>query len=434
MARSTMQRTRISRYTQGDWDVMVFRDEDYAVAVDKQWHVIAKSTDHASVIQSAIDNIGGIIIIKAGEYYLKHGIKIIERNYVRIVGEGVGRTFLIYEGSGNESIVYVEKSWNILLQDFNFKVSNYSIPNVNGIEIIASQEGEIRRVAGSCTGIGIRLANAPDRSVNIYIIDHVQIGRSDRVMVIDNDAGYGAELPALITIRDSSFAPPGGSGTKGVWIKAGSQIRIIRCDFDTGLEGDQLILGGAGQGVYRVRIDSCSFFGTHNATRRGIVINDDVESVYIINIQGAPPSYLIDYSNAKDDYVVTIISRDATSLSRLLTGNVIVMMGPNRNIKIISGSTGLDFWDLTNNRDIIELRWTGCIKIVQKGVNILVPSGATYIDISLPRTEPDTNYGILVTLSWNTTYWISNKTTTGFRIYFGTAPTSDSYLDWFLFR
>jgi len=55
MAQSTTQRTWISRYTQGDWDVMVFRDGDYAVAVDRQWHVIAKSTDHASVIQAAID-------------------------------------------------------------------------------------------------------------------------------------------------------------------------------------------------------------------------------------------------------------------------------------------------------------------------------------------------------------------------------------------
>jgi hypothetical protein len=70
----------------------------------------------------------------------------------------------------------------------------------------------------------------------------------------------------------------------------------------------------------------------------------------------------------------------------------------------------------------------------QKGINVSVPAGATFINITLPIAEPDTNYGVVVTPQWNTTVWVTNKTTTGFRINFGTAPTVASALDWFLFR
>jgi len=87
VAQSTTQRTWISAYTQGDWDVLVFKDGGYAVAVDKQWNVIAKSTDHASVIQTAIDSLSsGRILIKTGVYYLKSTLFV--KDDISIIGEG----------------------------------------------------------------------------------------------------------------------------------------------------------------------------------------------------------------------------------------------------------------------------------------------------------------------------------------------------------
>jgi hypothetical protein len=71
---------------------------------------------------------------------------------------------------------------------------------------------------------------------------------------------------------------------------------------------------------------------------------------------------------------------------------------------------------------------------LQKGVNIPIPTGSSYIDITLPVPEPDTNYGVIVTPQWNTTVWISNKTTTGFRVNFSIAPSQASYIDWLVFR
>jgi len=69
-----------------------------------------------------------------------------------------------------------------------------------------------------------------------------------------------------------------------------------------------------------------------------------------------------------------------------------------------------------------------------KGINVSVPSGSSSLDISLPVEEPDAEYGVVVTPHWDTTVWVTNKTTTGFTVNFGTAPSSDSSLDWLLFR
>jgi hypothetical protein len=53
-------------------------------------------------------------------------------------------------------------------------------------------------------------------------------------------------------------------------------------------------------------------------------------------------------------------------------------------------------------------------------------------DLGLP--EVDALYKIDVRPAWNTTAWISGRTTLGFRINFGTAPVGDSTLDWTLVR
>jgi len=70
----------------------------------------------------------------------------------------------------------------------------------------------------------------------------------------------------------------------------------------------------------------------------------------------------------------------------------------------------------------------------QKGVNVTVTAGFTSISVTLPEPEPDTNYGVIVTPGWDTSVWITDKTTSGFTINFGTPPTVDSALDWFVYR
>jgi hypothetical protein len=77
----------------------------------------------------------------------------------------------------------------------------------------------------------------------------------------------------------------------------------------------------------------------------------------------------------------------------------------------------------------------GRLFIKQKGVNVAVSEGSTSLTVTLPVTEPNTSYGVLVIPQWNTNVWVTNKTTTSFTINFGTAaPTGGSYIDWFVYR
>ena len=69
-----------------------------------------------------------------------------------------------------------------------------------------------------------------------------------------------------------------------------------------------------------------------------------------------------------------------------------------------------------------------------KGNNVAVAAGATSLAVTLPTALPDTNYAVYVTPQWNTSVWVTGKTTTGFTINFGTAaPTGGSYVDWVIF-
>jgi len=64
---------------------------------------------------------------------------------------------------------------------------------------------------------------------------------------------------------------------------------------------------------------------------------------------------------------------------------------------------------------------------------INVPAGASYVDV--PDADVDADYTILVEVSWNTTVWVSNKASGGFRINFGTAvPSGGRTVRWIKVR
>lgn len=67
------------------------------------------------------------------------------------------------------------------------------------------------------------------------------------------------------------------------------------------------------------------------------------------------------------------------------------------------------------------------------GLGVAVSSGLTSIAIT-GLSQADNQYLVTVIPGWNTTYWITNKTTTGFTINIGTAPGTASTLDWRLMR
>lgn len=63
-----------------------------------------------------------------------------------------------------------------------------------------------------------------------------------------------------------------------------------------------------------------------------------------------------------------------------------------------------------------------------------VTAAATSVPVTFPRAEVDASYGVVVTPSWNTTVWVTNKTTAGCTINFGTAAPPSAGVDLLTFR
>ena len=56
--------------------------------------------------------------------------------------------------------------------------------------------------------------------------------------------------------------------------------------------------------------------------------------------------------------------------------------------------------------------------------------GTGSVNVTFATREPDTHYQIQVEPSWNTSWWITNKTVTGFTVNFGTASPSGASFSW----
>jgi hypothetical protein len=54
--------------------------------------------------------------------------------------------------------------------------------------------------------------------------------------------------------------------------------------------------------------------------------------------------------------------------------------------------------------------------------------GSTTVEVS--DADVDDDYTVLVEVGWNTTVYITNKTSSRFRINFGTAPASAQIVRW----
>lgn len=63
-----------------------------------------------------------------------------------------------------------------------------------------------------------------------------------------------------------------------------------------------------------------------------------------------------------------------------------------------------------------------------------VTAAASTVTVTFPRTEVDASYGVVATPNWGTTVWVSNKSTTGCTINFGTAAPANATVDFITFR
>lgn len=69
-----------------------------------------------------------------------------------------------------------------------------------------------------------------------------------------------------------------------------------------------------------------------------------------------------------------------------------------------------------------------------RGYNVLVAALATSQTVTFTTAHPDANYAVFCTPNWNTTCFVTNKTTTGFTLNYGAAAPSGQLVDWFVAR
>jgi hypothetical protein len=67
--------------------------------------------------------------------------------------------------------------------------------------------------------------------------------------------------------------------------------------------------------------------------------------------------------------------------------------------------------------------------LIQKGTEA-VGAGEWEVDIVFTNAADNDDYEIYITPKWNTSYWVSNVTTAGFKVNFNTVPSSSSSFYW----
>jgi len=207
-------------------DVVVYREGNKAIAVDAKTKIkIASSTDHAEVIQAAIDSLsseGGMIHIKEGVYIINN--KITLRSGVRLIGSG-----WLY---GADARAFLTPNGTVLEIETN---------NDYGIEV-------------------------PDKSTSIYISDMQLRARSTSGNIGLMRIGKGA---SEIFIERTDFAQGVPDTPALIIANSGGNISVIRDCVFSGMDENENI---AGNGIYlgqdigadHVDIYDCNFFFMKN--------------------------------------------------------------------------------------------------------------------------------------------------------------------------
>jgi len=101
------------------------------------------------------------------------------------------------------------------------------------------------------------------------------------------------------------------------------------------------------------------------------------------------------------------------------------------NVAVTKEATIYATVDANNNAKLVLPTVAGGVS--QKGSETVF-MGNNFVDVTLPSAEADTDYLVVTNVEWDTTVFITNKTTSGFTINFGTGPAIDSIVYWAVIR
>ncbi|MCD6093193.1 MAG: right-handed parallel beta-helix repeat-containing protein [Candidatus Omnitrophica bacterium] len=457
-------------------DIIVYREGEEAVAIKTDTReVIAHGTDHAEVIQKAIDYVaskgGGTIHITKGTYIIttkdiglpyKVGIHIIEKAGIRIVGDGEGNTVLkLADGVGGTVIYYKNAHW--------LEIRDLTIDGNKDNNTDSGIDGDLAGIKGHTTYfakiVNVELRNCVRQGFyptncswshyeNIYAhhngYEGIVLDSEDLSTVINLKTGTnglidtsraGLYIVGGATREPSYVTVVGGIhynnpinvkiynaigvelyGVKayysrkdidldGIWVQNSKDVKLISCEAVGNARGGILVVDSENVHIIGCLSRNNGQYGS-GVDRAGIILTYLYGNVRNIYISDCQ---LYDDQDTKTQLFAIRVNDPAH------IDNVVVersVMEPNADSRLV--------YEL----DLTKMKIIRCRGLTTSNSGVAtIPAGSTRVTVShglvkAPRI-------ILLTPAGNARVWYENVTDTSFDIVTDTAPSTDLDVTWY---
>ena len=399
--------------------IIVFREGDYAVAVDgKTKEVIARSKDHAEVIQAAIDVLDtGTVLLKKGVYDVLSNIT--PRSGQRLVGEGYGTLLRVPADFTDEiKVIYLYNVEDVVVENLRIDMEKTSPTD-------AIQHPVELRNAKRCVVRGVWAERAGHTGINLYEGSELNlivgcVSRRNRHHGIYVDA-----CPRNV-IADNILE---GNAWSGLAVRStGSHFNVLRGNVARNN-------GGNGISIY------------DNAHRNLVVANSlTLNSHNGIRVYGIAPeenliiaNCIVDNSRASDNaYDGIRIEADRTQV----IGNVIKRVStPSHRygIAVESGSDNvLKLNYVHGSGGSGPIRDAGSGTVIKNNVGYAtenkgtatIPAGSTSVTVSHGLAAAPSKVLVTPIGDPGDRFWVANVDADSFDIVLATAPSEDKSFYW----
>jgi hypothetical protein len=417
-------------------------------AKDANGHIVLNGTNAATVIQSGLAALfNGTVVLQPGTFVC-NATSLVILSGQKLEGSGIGSTTLVFSGTGGITMGVASGESSPMSNDVALEAltiqgdgsvgsvglrrTNNEYSTIRDVYIQGFQYGFIEESWNT----GINIINTA-YNVNVYNCTYaVTWQRRSPSGLAGNNLNEYYGLNALGTTIDPTDGSIGYNsiGGEGNIIYGG-----LTEDFATGIYINNTNAFQT-EGVWQ---EGCSMYvdlesGAFATTINSILYLASGEAKYIDN--GTCNTLVFSktdnsFTTGKDVYLNGAFTwLTGTGLVREGTKGQLYIGHSASDWMLFNVPSGKGYTFMVNNTGTLTVYPDGSIqylKVENSGTfTASVPiSRATII---LPLATADTSYQILITPSWDTTFWVSGKTTGNFTVNFGTISPSTASFDWLL--
>jgi hypothetical protein len=401
--------------------------------------------DWSSAIQAALAT-GHPVIIPDGVYGVSSQIVWNGKSVVIGIGYPVIKAL-----SAMESVVKCDKDNNDLIVNGVYRTGRWLNVNVDA-NFVATNGFYVKRGKGLDIG-GFSVLNAVNALLMLGDTTALSTERAFECNVHDLylPGGNGATRAEYCIYANATFVDSdiqnivmnnaktnhaNNSGTNNRWFNIHPYSYPLDQQIDT-----MWVANGQGNQHSQIYIDSPGRRGIHITA--SIQMFSEVQFLcpdFIDNVSSKPLIHIDKTTATQIDQIITNISSALDSSKRVLISTVVI--DNSTNLVFDASVQSMCHVGSVPNQDVlitgkVPTRFshtsylsssTNPYYVGQEYFNADVYTSDTAKNITFKNEMNNTVYQVTVELFYNTTYWISNKTTTGFRINFGTAVPSNGFV------